>query len=155
MSYGNTHNNFYADYTAFGENIKDVIGIGSTLAATPKRDPVEVKRKKCKQFMRWVIGWHTSSLRMEEVKNNPQCKLCGVPVTYQTSHLDHCGDYEFRHLADIWLDDIIDQITLVKCKDNCDAFQSDNHIDEWVTFHNAAMKYQLLCPPCNLKKSKV
>lgn len=149
------HNNFVADYTIDDVRVTDIIGVGSTLSKTPNRNALTIKRSKAIQFMRYIVGFDMTKIRQGLVNNDPHCNLCGVEVTESNSHLDHCGDHEFRHLADIWLDGYLDRITMVSNPGACNKFDNPALTDEWIEFHHMAAQMQLLCAPCNLKKAKV
>ena len=148
------YNNFYATYTSYGEQISEVIGIGGTLNAIPKRDPVEIKKKKSRQFMRWCIGYLINDIRLEELAKNPECKICGCAVDNESCHLDHCGEVEFRHIAEAWLDVNIDKINFRSIPGNCDVFTDEDLMNDWYKFHKENAKFQLTCIQCNLTKSK-
>lgn len=148
------HNNFYADFTAYGEKYSQVIGIGSTLSLNPDRDPNEIKRKKCLQFMRWVVGEFTNDIKLLEIEKDPHCKICGVEVHAGKSHLDHCGEVEFRHIAEAWLTPNLDRIRLADHDGSCSVFSDDALTVDWYDFHKENAEFQLTCPTCNLKKPK-
>lgn len=148
------HFNFCCDMTRGGERTEDIVGIGSTLAADPQRDLLEVATKRARQYMRFCITKDMAQLRSILVENNPCCELCGCEVTNETSHLDHSGDKEFRHIAVDFLK-IVDPLTIdfIHVAGNPLHF-NEELTQQWKTYHNENAKLQLLCIPCNLKKDK-
>jgi len=148
------HNNFVCVFTKGGLKSESIVGIGSTLKATPNRDPLIIKRNKVLHFLRFSVGYDMSYKKIELLKT-PTCKQCGCGVTHETSHIDHTGELEFRHIANNFIDDVgLQGFTLEEFPGNLDFVTNGNIVDAWKIHHEEVAELQLLCVKCNLTKTK-
>jgi hypothetical protein len=152
-----THNNFVCKYIRNGNIETDIVGIGSTLKAVPDRDINEIKRAKCIKYMRRCLkdDFKQDNLKDILLSDDNCCKICGCEITVKSCHLDHCGEFEFRHIAAFWLtDDYLNKIIFYPVRGGGDGFDTILK-NEWIEFHDEIARYQLTCIGCNLRKSKL
>lgn len=149
------HNNFFAAYIdEFGNKITSMVGVGH-IKGTPKRSLIDINKRKSIQHMRFCIGSDIDLFKSILFKDDNSCKICGIKTTLDECHLDHCGDYEFKTLADIWLKDIdLETLLFDEPFGRPAAFMDTKLTDLWIEFHNSYARFQLTCPTCNLKKDK-
>ena len=89
-----------------------------------------------KQQYRLAIARDIAEFRAMNIQNG--CAICKVSFIDDWDspmpHVDHCGDKEFRHLVA--------------------EFENQTEEKDFAKYHLERAKLQMLCEPCNLKKSK-
>ena len=102
-------------------------------------DPEKAAIQKCKSDLLQecrlsiypdVVNFRSAAWRYGCVK----CKVLFDDVDSPVPHVDHCGDKEFRHIVN--------------------DFENQSEETNFVKFHRALAKYQLLCEDCHTKKPK-
>ena len=154
-----SHNNFHCEFIRDGEYFNEKVGVGQTLSKSPDRDKLSVARAKCKSWLRNSLYDVISKKKSESLIADNHCAICGEEVSFKTAHIDHYGEYEFRHLANLYLDalDVAPGLLNIELKDGLSGaayFADSSYTNVWVEYHNLHAKLQLTCQTCNLKKSK-
>ena len=135
-----------------------MLSVNNTYAnPEPKRDPDKLYHRRLNVAMRVAID--RDSIRPQRPKlleHNKACQICGTNLTVispKDIHIDHCGQYEYRHIKDLFLQGYKEPIPITQLTHGYEI--GDPVVSEaWTMFHNAYAQYQVVCQQCNLKKAK-
>jgi len=124
-------------HVVFEDDKEITVGYRNIVAAC--FDPEKAAIQKCKsdrlQEYRLsiypdVVNYRSTAWRYGCVK----CKVSFDDVDSPVPHVDHCGDKEFRHIVN--------------------DFENQSEETNFVKYHRAFAKFQLLCEDCHSKKPK-
>jgi len=144
--------NYFASFNRDGIRVKEVVGVTGALNAK-KKSVREIKHQSLLNAMRECLIAPHNVIRKSLLEKNPYCSICNCKVDISNSHLDHCGKYEFKEIAERYFTSLDHEIEIIKGGDfQSFTFAIQEQKDEWLDFHNALAKLQLTCITCNLKK---
>jgi hypothetical protein len=138
--------------------IREMLSVNNTYSnPEPKRDPDKLYHRRLNVAMRVAVD--RDSIRPQRPKlleHNKACQICGTDLTVispKDIHIDHCGEYEYRHIKDLFLQQYKESIPITQLTHGYEI--GDPVVSEaWTMFHNAYAQYQVVCQQCNLKKAK-
>jgi len=100
--------------------------------------------------MRLMVKYQIETYRLSH--DTGRCAICNA----LGEEVDHCGEYEFRSIRDMWLGSV-DCSRLNIIDDTPDSsnpeFCDPDMYGDWLDFHSRYAEYQLLCASCHRKKS--
>lgn len=117
-----------------------------------KKNPKDNKKIELNHALRYSIY---SQIRMFKIMNDcSKCVFCGSVDNIQ---VDHCGDYEFKEICDLFLKDYKKvPTTFDRCpRTNIKKFQKKDFDfqSKFQLFHSEKAEFQPLCKKCNIQKN--
>ena len=112
-----------------------ILTVGKASVARAAKDPIATARtrKKLKRLEMLRDSVADQILDKKNTCNDSRCPLCTCLFTSENKQVDHCGEFEFRHI---------------------EAEFGDRDISEFPDFHRVRAELQVICGKCNRSKNK-
>jgi hypothetical protein len=152
------HNNFYFNGQVNNKIVRfSLLSTGRCSANPIKVDSVDYTINA----MRTAVAGHIQHIKkyLLNVKRQTSCELCGKDLDLNNTdkiHMHHCGELQFRHIADQFLASN-EKLVVADKKDQAGTYELvDNDAkDLWINFHNELAELQMVCATCNLTEKKL
>ena len=150
------HNNFYFNGELNGKKqYNSLLAIGQC-----RKSPVKGEVDRTKNAMRTAVAKDILEIKkylLSEARQT-ECAICGTafgPMSRDQIHMHHTGQFQFRHLVDLFLSTAHNLIVADKTDwgGTWELIDNDSKQD-WVAFHNTAATLEMVCATCNLTESK-
>lgn len=153
------HNNFYFNGRLNNIEVRFcLLSTGRCRANPTKLDNIDYTINA----MRTAVASDIQEIKkyLLNVEKQTTCELCGGDldlINTDKIHMHHSGELQFRHIANLFLENFKEQLVVADKKDQGSTYDLiDNDVKEaWIYFHNELAVLQMVCFTCNLTEKKL